>query len=108
LIDRPADNRARRCGGDATLARRPKVSGGGARARSISIRALARVFDAAEKAGEKAGDSFVTVERKMLARRRADKAAEDWLAATVGEPVDQCAAQRAHRPTRIGRKRHMR
>ena len=29
--------------------------------------ALARVFDAAEKAGEKAGDSFVTVERLLLA-----------------------------------------
>jgi len=28
---------------------------------------LARVFDAAEKAGEKAGDSFVTVERLLLA-----------------------------------------
>ena len=36
-------------------------------ARSISIRRLARVFDAAEKAGEKAGDSFVTVERLLLA-----------------------------------------
>ena len=29
--------------------------------------ALARVFDTAEKAGEKAGDSFVTVERLLLA-----------------------------------------
>ena len=38
-----------------------------ARARSISTPALARVFDAAEKIAEKAGDSFVTVERLLLA-----------------------------------------
>ena len=46
--------------------RRPKVSGGGAGQVYIDP-ALARVFDAAEKAGEKAGDSFVTVERLLLA-----------------------------------------
>ena len=51
---------------DATLARRPKVSGGGAGQVYLDP-PLARVFDAAEKAGEKAGDSFVTVERLLLA-----------------------------------------
>src|SRR6187551_38772 len=51
---------------DAVLARRPKVSGGGAGQIYLDP-ALARVFDAAEKAGEKAGDSFVTVERLLLA-----------------------------------------
>ena len=51
---------------DAALARRPKVSGGGAGQIYLDP-ALARVFDAAEKAGEKAGDSFVTVERLLLA-----------------------------------------
>jgi ATP-dependent Clp protease ATP-binding subunit ClpB len=51
---------------DATIARRPKVSGGGAGQIYLDP-ALARVFDAAEKAGEKAGDSFVTVERLLLA-----------------------------------------
>ena len=35
--------------------------------RSISSPELARVFDAAEKIAEKAGDSFVTVERLLLA-----------------------------------------
>ena len=35
--------------------------------RSIFDPALARVFDAAEKAGEKAGDSFVSAERLLLA-----------------------------------------
>ncbi len=51
---------------EASLAKRPKVSGGGAGQVYIDP-ALARVFDAAEKAGEKAGDSFVTVERLLLA-----------------------------------------
>src|SRR6187431_2176290 len=51
---------------DAVLARRPKVSGGGAGQIYLDP-ALARVFDAAEKAGEKAGDSFVTVERMLMA-----------------------------------------
>src|ERR1700743_708154 len=51
---------------EATLARRPKVSGGGAGQVYLDP-ALARVFDTAEKAGQKAGDSFVTVERLLLA-----------------------------------------
>src|SRR6266702_5309624 len=51
---------------EAALAKRPKVSGGGA-GQIYMDPALARVFDAAEKAGEKAGDSFVTVERLLLA-----------------------------------------
>src|SRR6188768_843317 len=51
---------------DAALAKRPKVSGGGAGQVYLDP-ALARIFDAAEKAGEKAGDSFVTVERLLLA-----------------------------------------
>src|SRR3954454_5368312 len=51
---------------EAALAKRPKISGGGAGQIYLDP-ALARVFDAAEKAGEKAGDSFVTVERLLLA-----------------------------------------
>src|SRR5512143_906835 len=51
---------------EASLAKRPKVSGAGA-GQIYLDQALARVFDAAEKAGEKAGDSFVTVERLLLA-----------------------------------------
>src|SRR5215216_4647410 len=50
---------------EAALAKRPKVEGGGAGQLYLDP-ALARVFDAAEKAGEKAGDSFVTVERLLL------------------------------------------
>src|SRR5712672_2303701 len=51
---------------EAALAKRPKVQGGGAGQLYIEP-ALARVFDTAEKAAEKAGDSFVTVERLLLA-----------------------------------------
>jgi ATP-dependent Clp protease ATP-binding subunit ClpB len=48
------------------LNKRPKVEGGGAGQLYLEP-SLARVFDTAEKAAEKAGDSFVTVERLLLA-----------------------------------------
>src|SRR5471032_2571816 len=51
---------------EAALGKISKVSGGGAGQVYLSPE-LARVFDVAEKAGEKAGDSFVTVERLLLA-----------------------------------------
>src|SRR5512139_2957810 len=51
---------------DASLAKRPKVSGGGAGQVYLDP-ALARVFDQAQKVAEKAGDSYVTVERLLLA-----------------------------------------
>ncbi len=51
---------------DAALAKLPKVSGAGASSLHLTP-ALARVFDTAEKAADKAGDSFVTVERLLLA-----------------------------------------
>src|SRR5437762_3347527 len=51
---------------EAALAKRPKVEGGAAGQLYLEP-ALARVFDTAEKSGEKAGDSFVTVERLLLA-----------------------------------------
>jgi ATP-dependent Clp protease ATP-binding subunit ClpB len=51
---------------DTALARLPKVSGSGASGPSLTP-GLARVFATAEKAAEKAGDSFVTVERLLLA-----------------------------------------
>ncbi|MCR4522816.1 ATP-dependent chaperone ClpB [Bosea sp. 47.2.35] len=50
---------------DQALAKLPKVSGGSG---GLNLTpGLARVFDTAEKAAEKAGDSFVTVERLLLA-----------------------------------------
>src|SRR5262245_39182587 len=57
---------AARAGVDRLLARRPKVSGGGAGQFYIAPE-LARIFDQAEKIAEKAGDSYVTVERLLLA-----------------------------------------
>jgi ATP-dependent Clp protease ATP-binding subunit ClpB len=67
LIDRAGGNsRAALTAVEAALARRPKISGGGAGQVYLDP-ALGRVFDMAEKAGEKAGDSFVTVERLLLA-----------------------------------------
>ncbi|MCC6887871.1 MAG: ATP-dependent chaperone ClpB [Hyphomicrobiales bacterium] len=51
---------------DAALAARPKVSGSGAGQVYLDA-ALARVFEQAQKVAEKAGDSFVTVERLLLA-----------------------------------------
>ena len=51
---------------EAALKKRPKVEGGGAGQLYIEP-ALARVFDTAEKLAEKAGNSFVTVERLLLA-----------------------------------------
>jgi ATP-dependent Clp protease ATP-binding subunit ClpB len=51
---------------EAALAKLPKVSGGGA-GQVYLAPALARVFDQAQKVAEKAGDSYVTVERLLLA-----------------------------------------
>src|SRR5262250_605615 len=51
---------------ERTLAKRPKVSGGGAGQVYLAPE-LARVFDSAEKLADKAGDKFVTVERLLLA-----------------------------------------
>ncbi len=67
LIDRSGGNsRAALAATEAVLAKRPKISGGGAGQIYLDP-ALSRVFEAAEKAGEKAGDSFVTAERLLLA-----------------------------------------
>ncbi len=67
LIDRSGGNsREALRAVEAALAKRPKVEGGGAGQLYLEP-ALARVFDTAEKSGEKAGDSFVTVERLLLA-----------------------------------------
>ena len=51
---------------ETELNRQPKVEGSGAGQVYMSPE-LARVFDEAEKIAEKAGDSFVTVERMLLA-----------------------------------------
>jgi ATP-dependent Clp protease ATP-binding subunit ClpB len=51
---------------ERSLAKRPKVSGGGAGQVYLAPE-LARAFDQAEKLAQKAGDKFVSVERLLLA-----------------------------------------
>ncbi len=66
LIDRAGGNsRAILKATEDALNKLPKVSGGGAGQVYLAPE-LARAFDAAEKAADKAGDSFVTVERLLL------------------------------------------
>src|SRR5450432_1059408 len=66
LIDRAGGNsRAILKATEEALGKLPKVSGSGA-GQIYLASDLARAFDAAEKAAEKAGDSFVTVERLLL------------------------------------------
>src|SRR5512132_1577448 len=66
LIDRAGGNsRAILKTTEDALNKLPKVSGSGAGQVYLAPE-LARAFDAAEKAAEKAGDSFVTVERLLL------------------------------------------
>src|SRR6266487_2295975 len=67
LIDRAGGNsRQALAAVEAALAKLPKVSGAGA-GQVYLAPALARVFDQAQKVAEKAGDSYVTVERLLLA-----------------------------------------
>src|SRR5437762_5469236 len=67
LIDR-AGGRSREAllAVDSALSKLPKVSGGGA-GQLYMAPATARLLDNAEKIAEKAGDSYVTVERLLLA-----------------------------------------
>jgi ATP-dependent Clp protease ATP-binding subunit ClpB len=66
LLDRAGGNsRAILKATEDALGKLPKVSGSGA-GQIYLASDLARAFDAAEKAAEKAGDSFVTVERLLL------------------------------------------
>src|SRR5437764_2030827 len=67
LIDRAGGNSRQALDAvEAALAKIPKVSGAGAGQVYLSP-ALARVFDQAQKIADKAGDSYVTVERLLLA-----------------------------------------
>ncbi|HEY0034651.1 MAG TPA: ATP-dependent chaperone ClpB [Devosia sp.] len=66
LIERAGgDPKSARAGVEAALAKIPSVSGDGSQL--YLSRELARVFDTAESAAQKSGDSFVTVERLLLA-----------------------------------------
>src|SRR5258708_1459186 len=78
---------------DAELDKQPRVEGAGAGQVYLGPE-LARIFDQAEKVAEKAGDSYVTVERLLLALTLAnDTPSGKALAAGHGTP------QSPHRPT---------
>src|SRR5437868_1591135 len=67
LIDRSGGRSREALGAvETALAKIPKVSGSGA-GQVYLAPALARVFDQAQKIAEKAGDSYVTAERLLLA-----------------------------------------
>src|SRR5664279_2075360 len=67
LIDRSGGNSRQALKAvEAALAKIPKVSGAGA-GQIYLAPATARIFDNAEKIAQKAGDSYVTVERLLLA-----------------------------------------
>src|SRR5271154_4772452 len=67
LINRAGGNSRRALTeGEAALAKLPKVEGSGA-GQLYMAPTTARLFDNAEKIAQKAGDSFVTVERLLLA-----------------------------------------
>lgn len=67
---------------EAALAKLPKVTGGSG---GVYLQAnLARIFDQAEKIAEKAGDSFVTVERLLLALSMDKESEAGKILAKVG------------------------
>ena len=110
LIDRAGGNsRAILKATEDALNKLPKVSGSGAGQVYLAPE-LARAFDAAEKAAEKAGDSFVTVERLLLGsdagkgQRRRQHPEQGRRHAAESERGDRIPAQGPHRGLRHGGK----
>jgi len=113
LLDDPeglASNLMRAAGGrpeearrrvEATLAKLPKVEGSGAGQVYLSAE-TARLFEAAEKLAEKAGDGFVTAERLLLALTLASGSASAEALKASG--VDAQALNGAINELRKGRK----
>ena len=73
---------------DAALARVPAVSGSGAQQTPGLDNDAVRVLDSAEQVAQKAGDSFVTVERLLLALTLATTTTAGK--ASPAEPRDTC------------------
>ncbi|MFD1013469.1 ATP-dependent chaperone ClpB [Shinella fusca] len=83
LIERAGGNaREARIANDAALAKLPKVTGGNGQV--YLSQPLAKVFSTAEEAAKKAGDSFVTVERLLLALAIEKSAATADILAKAG------------------------
>jgi ATP-dependent Clp protease ATP-binding subunit ClpB len=95
------DSRAVHRAVEATLARQPKVEGQGA-GQIYMAPETARIFDQAESIADKAGDSFVTVERMLMALALAKGTdAADALAKAGVKPQ---ALEKAIQELRKGRK----
>jgi ATP-dependent Clp protease ATP-binding subunit ClpB len=93
LIDRAGGNsRQALTEVEAALAKLPKVEGSGA-GQLYMAPMTARLFDNAEKIAQKAGDSFVTVERLLLALAMEKGSQAAKILANVG-PDPQCCDQR--------------
>jgi ATP-dependent Clp protease ATP-binding subunit ClpB len=73
---------------DAALAKHPAVSGGGAQQTPGLDNDLVRLLDQAEQIAKKAGDSFVTVERLLLALTLATTTAAGKAMAVAGVKPD--------------------
>jgi ATP-dependent Clp protease ATP-binding subunit ClpB len=83
LIDRAGGNSRQALSAvEAALAKIPKVSGGSGQLYLAPT--TARVFDNAEKVAEKAGDSYVTVERLLLALALDKESEAGRILANVG------------------------
>ena len=83
LIDRAGGSaRDARIANDAALAKQPKTTGGNGQV--YLSQPLAKVFSTAEDAAKKAGDSFVTVERLLLALAIEKSAATSDILAKAG------------------------
>jgi ATP-dependent Clp protease ATP-binding subunit ClpB len=84
LIDRAGGNsRDALAAVELALAKLPKVEGAGAGQLYLDP-ATARIFDSAERIAEKAGDSFVTVERLLLALAMEKKCDAGRILANAG------------------------
>jgi ATP-dependent Clp protease ATP-binding subunit ClpB len=78
---------------DAALAKHPSVSGSGAQQTPGLDNDLVRILDQAEQVAIKAGDSFVTVERMLLALTLATTTAAGKALATAGLKVEALNAK---------------
>src|SRR6202047_4706944 len=86
---------------DGELGRQPRVEGSGAGQVYMSPE-LARIFDQAEQVAQKAGDSYVTVERLLLALALAQETATGKALAAAGVTAQNLNA--AIEQVRQGRK----
>jgi len=89
---------------DAALAKHPAVSGSGANTPPAIDNDLVRLLDQAEQVAKKAGDSFVTVERLLLALTLATTTAVGKAFATAGVKAE--ALNAAINNLRGGREAH--